>query len=51
MGKSFTSAIFFDMENLLKGYGLDAQALGRLSLKEIVQAIRVSSDTILYDVR
>ena len=40
MGKSFTSAIFFDMENLLKGYGLDAQALGRLSLKEIVQAIK-----------
>lgn len=40
MAKNFTSAILFDMENLLKGYRLDAQALGKLSLKEIVQIIK-----------
>jgi len=36
----FNTAIFYDIENLLKGYSLSQRMLSNLSLKEILEAIR-----------
>jgi uncharacterized LabA/DUF88 family protein len=37
---SFNTAIFYDIENLLKGYSFSYQMLANLSLKEVVGSIR-----------
>jgi len=36
----FNTAIFYDIENLLKGYSFSQQMIANLSLKEILEAIR-----------
>lgn len=36
----FNTAIFYDIENLLKGYSFSQQTIANLSLKEIMEAIR-----------
>jgi uncharacterized LabA/DUF88 family protein len=36
----FNTAIFYDIENLLKGYSFSGQTIANLSLTEILQAIR-----------
>lgn len=36
----FNTAIFYDIENLLKGYSFSQQTIANLSLKEILEAIR-----------
>ncbi len=38
----FNTAIFYDIENLLKGYGFSQQIIANLSLKEILEAIRLT---------
>jgi len=35
---TFNSAVFYDIENLLKGYGFSAQTLSSLSLREILDS-------------
>ncbi|MFS8908324.1 NYN domain-containing protein [Synechococcus sp. OH2] len=36
----FNTAIFYDIENLLKGYAFSAQTLANLSLREILESVR-----------
>jgi uncharacterized LabA/DUF88 family protein len=37
---TFNTAIFYDIENLLKGYSFSQQMVANLSLKEILEAVR-----------
>jgi hypothetical protein len=39
----FNTAIFYDIENLLKGYSFSQQVVANLSLKEIVDAMKGTS--------
>ena len=36
---AFNTAVFYDVENLLKGYAFSAQLLSNLSLREIVESV------------
>jgi uncharacterized LabA/DUF88 family protein len=37
---AFNSAVFYDIENLLKGYSFSTQVLSSLSLREIVESVK-----------